>query len=138
MLYTFFQKKLTSLIKKSIDAEQNEMKDKIKKLENEIEWLKTGLVSEVRNNLATQQEPSKIVIEHLSIENVNIDHADLSNNFGNLGIKDLKGQLFIGTTYDKLSTHQKLEKEMSLPAKEKQFSKSPLAPTVNVSSRKGN
>ncbi|PFA63020.1 hypothetical protein CN378_18450 [Bacillus sp. AFS015802] len=135
MLYTFFQKKLTSFIKKRVEEEHHEMNLKIQTLENEIRTLKNGLVSEVTTNLSNRQEPSKIVIEHLSIENVNIEHADLSNNFGNLGIKDLKGQLYIGTTYDKLAANQTIEKDLSLP----QQSKSPStnhSPTVNVTSRK--
>ncbi|XXM72380.1 hypothetical protein ACQ0QQ_00305 [Lysinibacillus sphaericus] len=135
-MYTYLQKKLSSFIKKSIDEEHNELKVKIQALENEVQLLKTSMVSGLKNNLSTRPEPSKIVIEHLSIENVNIDHADLSNNFGNLGIKDLKGQLYIGTTYDKLKQPNEITKELSSsPGETQQPASKHLSPKVNVTSR---
>ncbi|WP_406687774.1 hypothetical protein [Rossellomorea vietnamensis] len=137
MLYTYFQKKLTSYIQKSMNAEQSEMKDKIQALEKEIQSLKQGLASDVKDTLSSQQEPAKIVIEHLSIENVNIDHADLSNNFGNLGIKDLKGQLYIGTTYDKLKPPASIEKELSSPSLDNQMpAPTHHSPKIKVTTRK--
>ncbi|MGG4169341.1 hypothetical protein ABEW00_18010 [Rossellomorea vietnamensis] len=112
------------------------MKDKIQALEKEIQSLKKGLASDVKNTISSQQEPTKIVIEHLSIENVNIDHADLSNNFGNLGIKDLKGQLYIGTTYDKLQHPASMEKKLSLSSQPNQTPPSTHpSPKVKVTSR---
>ena len=32
-----------------------------------------------------------MIIEHVTIENLNIENADLSNNFGQLGINELAG-----------------------------------------------
>ncbi|WHY72792.1 hypothetical protein [Fictibacillus enclensis] len=40
-----------------------------------------------------------VVIEHINIETLRIDKYDLTNNFANLGIKDLNGKLNIGANY---------------------------------------
>ncbi|SDN24068.1 hypothetical protein SAMN04488137_3710 [Fictibacillus solisalsi] len=40
-----------------------------------------------------------VVIEHINIETLRIDKYDLTNNFANLGIKDLSGKLNIGANY---------------------------------------
>lgn len=40
-----------------------------------------------------------VVIEHINIETLRIDKYDLTNNFANLGIKDLHGKLNIGANY---------------------------------------
>lgn len=47
-----------------------------------------------------------IMIEHINIETLRVDKYELSNNFANLGIKDLKGKLNIGANYGQGMTVQ--------------------------------
>lgn len=42
-----------------------------------------------------------LYVEKIHIETLHMKEVDLSNNLGQLGVKDLTGQLFIGTTYGK-------------------------------------
>ncbi|MFC3343497.1 hypothetical protein [Paenibacillus abyssi] len=46
-----------------------------------------------------EKSDAQIVIEHLHIEHFKVDKVDYENNFGALGIKELKGQLNIGANY---------------------------------------
>lgn len=44
-----------------------------------------------------QDAPASIQVEHLQVEKIIIEKLDYSNNFGQLGIKELTGKLNIGT-----------------------------------------
>jgi hypothetical protein len=75
---------------------------KIASLEMNIEELKKTLsANEEINQHGTEskmQEPP-IIIEKITIEKIILDKFELNNNFGQLGIKELKGKLNIGATY---------------------------------------
>lgn len=60
----------------------------LKQLQAELSELK-------KDNVSTPP----VVIEHINIETLRIDKYDLTNNFANLGIKDLSGKLNIGANY---------------------------------------
>lgn len=49
--------------------------------------------------LEERQTQPAIVIQSLSIEKVVVEHVDLNNNLGQLGIRDLSGKLNIGAAY---------------------------------------
>ncbi|MCZ8514048.1 hypothetical protein O9H85_16780 [Paenibacillus filicis] len=58
---------------------------------------------EARLRTLTADKPAEaapaIVIEHLSIEKLVVEKLEHSNNFGALGIKELKGKLNIGVNH---------------------------------------
>lgn len=110
MIFSYFQRKLTSFSKKDITDEQIQLKQSLHQLQKEIESLKSQLETKSAQQNTNPPEEKKIVIEKLIIETLNIENADLSNNFGNLGIRELQGQLYIGTTYDSLKTKENIEK----------------------------
>lgn len=43
------------------------------------------------------ESPASVHVEHLQVEKIIIEKLDYSNNFGQLGIKELTGKLNIGT-----------------------------------------
>ncbi|PLS01546.1 hypothetical protein [Neobacillus cucumis] len=89
------------LIFKKNDYEQ-ELKDKLISLEIHIEELKKSLQSSQEQGLQEGEAKAKdppIIIEKINIEKVILDKYELNNNFGQLGIKELKGKLNIGATY---------------------------------------
>jgi hypothetical protein len=68
-----------------------------------------------------------IEIHHLQIDHITIEHLDYSNNFGQLGIKELSGKLNIGSTYEgelpqefKEKLSQKIKKQAKVNLKAKQ------------------
>ncbi|TDL80097.1 hypothetical protein [Peribacillus frigoritolerans] len=98
MLFNYFKKKLlSSLIEETLNERVKLMK-KVDFLEKEVSSLVKQLAKEQVKDVF-QSESRSIIIENVTIENLNIDSADLSSNFGQLGIKELSGQLNIGTTY---------------------------------------
>jgi predicted nuclease with TOPRIM domain len=99
MLLQFLKKKILSRFIEETKREQTKLRDKLESLEKEMSELKKRLNTETVNQIIEHPEKTKVIIEHITIENLNIENADLSNNFGQLGIKDLSGQLYIGTTY---------------------------------------
>jgi hypothetical protein len=86
----------------SKDDYEKELKKKISTLEMNIEDLKK-LVSliqkEEKDQTAEKQKEPPIVIEKIHIHKIVLDKYELNNNFGQLGIKELKGKLNIGATY---------------------------------------
>jgi hypothetical protein len=92
---------------------EKELKKKLSSLEMKIEELKKSLQSLQEQNpqdkvMETKDPP--IIIEKINIEKIIIDKYELNNNFGQLGIKELKGKLNIGATYGSEFT-PKLEDE---------------------------
>jgi hypothetical protein len=67
------------------------------------------------------QPRQSIVVEKIMVEKVLLDKIDLSNNFGQLGIKDLTGHLNIGTTYsaDSDQVDEEVKDLFSVKLKEK-------------------
>ncbi|MED4210864.1 hypothetical protein [Priestia megaterium] len=69
------------------------------------------------------QPKQSIVVEKIMVEKVLLDKIDLSNNFGQLGIKDLTGHLNIGTTYsaDSDQVDEEVKDLFSVKLKEKKI-----------------
>jgi hypothetical protein len=89
------------LIFKKNDYEK-ELKNKLISLELNIEELKKSLQTSQEKGLLEGEVKSKdppIIIEKINIEKIILDKYELNNNFGQLGIKELKGKLNIGATY---------------------------------------
>jgi hypothetical protein len=61
-----------------------------------------------------QESPASVKVEHLQVEKIIIEKLDYSNNFGQLGIKELTGKLNIGT-----NTEGDFSKEIAEKLKEK-------------------
>lgn len=83
---------------------EKSLKKKLTSLENDIEEMKKTLsvIQEqekgVQEKTVISKEPP-IIIEKINIEKIILDKYELNNNFGQLGIKELKGKLNIGATY---------------------------------------
>ncbi|SCW79135.1 hypothetical protein SAMN04487970_104822 [Paenibacillus tianmuensis] len=56
-------------------------------------------LNQLMEKLEDQQTQPAIVIQSLSIEKVVVEHIDLNNNLGQLGIRELSGKLNIGAAY---------------------------------------
>jgi hypothetical protein len=80
-----------------------ELKMKVKLLESNLNSLKNDLKDfQEKANLQKDEQIIKeppIIIEKINIEKIILDKYELNNNFGQLGIKELKGKLNIGATY---------------------------------------
>ncbi|MTH53821.1 hypothetical protein GKZ89_10435 [Bacillus mangrovi] len=85
---------------------------KLNKLENDL-----AAVKEQLNSLkAGSSDPIPAVyIQNLHVQHVDMKEVDLSNNFGSLGIKDLPGQLNIGTVYGKTKDTEDISGEDKQP-----------------------
>ncbi|MBO0962761.1 hypothetical protein J1P26_24010 [Neobacillus sp. MM2021_6] len=83
---------------------EKNLKKKLASLENDLEEMKKALsvIQEqekgVQETTVITKEPP-IIIEKINIEKIILDKYELNNNFGQLGIKELKGKLNIGATY---------------------------------------
>ncbi|MEH7419536.1 hypothetical protein V7266_30350 [Neobacillus drentensis] len=89
------------LIFKKNDYEK-ELKNKLISLELNIEELKKSLQISQEKVISEGEGKIKdppIIIEKINIEKIILDKYELNNNFGQLGIKELKGKLNIGATY---------------------------------------
>ncbi|EKN65808.1 hypothetical protein BABA_18637 [Neobacillus bataviensis LMG 21833] len=80
--------------------EEQELKKKLLSLERNIEELKKSL-QDFQEQKPKGNKPTDppIIIEKINIEKIILDKYELNNNFGQLGIKELKGKLNIGATY---------------------------------------
>jgi len=125
------------------DSSLKQLKKKIILLENKLEKFQ-----EMENALQELHEQKKeeviqppIVVERLNVERLIVDKVELNNNFGQLGIKELKGRLNIGATYGEGMAYEHLKKENNdkkeeSSSAEKSFrEKNVQAPKVNVRSR---
>jgi hypothetical protein len=86
----------------SKDDYEKELKKKISFLETNIEELKETIAKiQIENQEQTMSEAKDppIIIEKIHIDKIVLDKYELNNNFGQLGIKELKGKLNIGATY---------------------------------------
>lgn len=124
-------KDLFLLIRKNEQIE--ELKGKIKSLEKEISQMK----KEPKQTETIVEKEPPIIIEKINIERVYLDKYELNNNFGQLGIKELKGRLNIGATYgtDPFKNFPESEeiKEKRNERKEKNEKK---GPEVNIRGKK--
>jgi septum formation inhibitor MinC len=100
------------LIFKKNDYEK-ELKSKLISLELNIEELKKSLLTSQQQAEGKTKDPP-IIIEKINIEKIILDKYELNNNFGQLGIKELKGKLNIGATYGSEFTPN-IDEEMKKP-----------------------
>jgi hypothetical protein len=76
------------------DSEIHLIQKKLQDLEKQLYTLYEVENKEDKNTL---QPP--IIVEKIHIDRLHVDKFELSNNFGQLGIKELKGKLNIGANY---------------------------------------
>lgn len=58
-----------------------------------------------------QLEGQPIIFQEIHVDKLFMDKYEQTNNLGQLGIKELTGQLYIGTTYDKAVIPDELAEE---------------------------
>ncbi|MCM3568877.1 hypothetical protein [Neobacillus mesonae] len=128
---------------------ENEIRKKLSILELNIKELEEALHG-LKNQNQNQNEPEQdaktkdapIIIEKINIEKIILDKYELNNNFGQLGIKELKGKLNIGATYGSEFTPKMDEEDIEKQEKEKREKKeeSPAedrqGPKINFKSNK--
>jgi hypothetical protein len=125
----------------SKDDYEKELKKKITALETNIDELKKIVESIQTENLeqtiAVQKEPP-IIIEKIHIDKILLDKYELNNNFGQLGIKELKGKLNIGATYGSEFVPSLKEEENNRAATQKKPEKNSTGegPKVNILAKK--
>jgi hypothetical protein len=103
------------------DYEKIELKKKIASLEMNMEELKKSVMEWEKkrtSEVPVKSEEPPIIIEKINIEKIILDKYELNNNFGQLGIKELKGKLNIGATYGSDFTHKLKEEESSETVKD--------------------
>jgi hypothetical protein len=79
-----------------------ELENKIASLERnllEIKMAVTKIEENTPAHYSGKPADPPIIIEKINIEKIVVDKYELNNNFGQLGIKELKGKLNIGATY---------------------------------------
>jgi hypothetical protein len=117
---------------------EKELKKKIHSLEMKVEKLQHTLIGieEKTIDTTTKQPEPPIIIEKINIEKIILDKYELNNNFGQLGIKELKGKLNIGATYGSEFTPKPdgEEKENSV-RREKIKKPSKNGPKINIHSK---
>lgn len=124
------------------DNEKIELKKKIASLEMNMEELKKLVLeweTKKSKEVSVTGEPP-IIIEKINIEKIILDKYELNNNFGQLGIKELKGKLNIGATYGSEFTPKINEEENSERADPEKMKK-PIknehnGPKVNLKANK--
>ncbi|WP_040340710.1 hypothetical protein [Fictibacillus macauensis] len=72
------------------------------------------------SSLQNEQKEASVIIEKVHIDQLHIDKYELSNNFANLGIKDLTGKLNIGANYGSSLTAAEVEAAAARNGAEKQ------------------
>ncbi|GIN84957.1 hypothetical protein J6TS2_13430 [Heyndrickxia sporothermodurans] len=108
-----------SLLKQIIDNEISSLKQMIESLENRFNLIEKEYLiikqqteeneknimnlektlSEAMSQTKNEQQP--IVIQEINVEKILLDKYEQTNNFGQLGVKEISGQLNIGATYGK-------------------------------------
>jgi hypothetical protein len=120
---------------------EKDLTKKLSSLESNIEELKKSLLTfqeQKQQQMAVKTNDPPIIIEKINIEKIILDKYELNNNFGQLGIKELKGKLNIGATYGSDFT-PKMDAEESKEIRRKEKSKSPspeMSPKVNIHAKK--
>jgi hypothetical protein len=96
------------------DYEKIELKKKVASLEMNMEELKKSFLKwemQKTQEIPVKTQDPPIIIEKINIEKIILDKYELNNNFGQLGIKELKGKLNIGATYGSEYTPKLNEEE---------------------------
>ncbi|WP_066061601.1 hypothetical protein [Neobacillus soli] len=125
----------------SKNDDKKELKEKLLSLEMNLKELKKTLQTlqeQTSPDKAAKHRDPPIIIEKINIEKIILDKYELNNNFGQLGIKELKGKLNIGATYGS-EYSPNLEDEESAEEKEKdkkvKMSAAQMGPKVNIKTK---
>ncbi len=121
----------------SKDDYEFELKKKISALELNIEELKktVATIQKVdQKEIVSEPKEPPIIIERIHIDKIVLDKYELNNNFGQLGIKELKGKLNIGATYGSEFVPKPSEEKnkRSMPNKKLAKVDSDKGPKVNI------
>ncbi len=125
------------------DSSLKQLKKKVIYLEKKLEKYQEmeSAVQELHKQKKEEVLQPPIVVERLNVEKLIVDKVELNNNFGQLGIKELKGRLNIGATYGEGAVYEHLKKENkekneeSSSAERSIRKKNVQAPKVNVRAR---
>ncbi|MDQ0197739.1 hypothetical protein [Neobacillus ginsengisoli] len=119
---------------------EKDLTKKLSSLESNIEELKKSLLTfqeQKQPQTIEKANDPPIIIEKINIEKIILDKYELNNNFGQLGIKELKGKLNIGATYGSEFTPKMEAENNEIRRKEKNKSPSPeKSPKVNIYAKK--
>jgi hypothetical protein len=120
---------------------ETELKIKLKFLESNLISLKDE-IKEIREKAIWRKYEQKseppIIIEKINIEKIILDKYELNNNFGQLGIKELKGKLNIGATYGSEFTPKldEDEGEKEKTSEEKIRKPEEKGPNINIKAKR--
>lgn len=120
---------------------EKDLKKKLSSLESNIEELKKSLLlfqEQKQPQAEVKANDPPIIIEKINIEKIIFDKYELNNNFGQLGIKELKGKLNIGATYGSEFT-PKIDDEEKEEIRKKDWSKASSTekgPKVNINAKR--
>lgn len=120
---------------------EKELRKKLSFLEMNIAELEKSL-HDLQNQKQSEKERKTteppIIIEKINIEKVILDKYELNNNFGQLGIKELKGKLNIGATYGSefAPMLNEEEKEPEIEKEKVKTAAEERGPKVNIKTKK--
>ena len=120
---------------------EKDLKKKLAYLEMNIEELKKSALEWEKlktNETVTKTQEPPIIIEKITIEKIILDKFELNNNFGQLGIKELKGKLNIGATYGSDFPPMSDEEGKEEKNQKQKFKKPPQenGPKVNIQAKR--
>ncbi|WML44929.1 hypothetical protein [Neobacillus sp. PS3-40] len=114
-----------------LETNLNNLKDQLSEMKEKVN---------LKNPEQTKDPP--IIIERINIEKIVLDKYELNNNFGQLGIKELKGKLNIGATYGSDFTPNLDEENEEEQQKEKEKTRNVKArnstgngPNINIKAK---
>ncbi|WLR43361.1 hypothetical protein LC087_04030 [Bacillus carboniphilus] len=111
---------------------QPQQEKSTKDLENKIDHL-TEKIEELK-------QKQSVIVEQINVDKIIIEKYEQSNNFGQLGIKQLEGKLNIGATYsydkDELKKSEKEEQPKEQANQKQSKGKKQTNPKVRMRSRK--
>ncbi|TGB01982.1 hypothetical protein [Halobacillus salinus] len=73
-------------------------KEEIEELQRQLAMIHTEL-EKLQKRESPRPAETMYIVEKLNVERLRVDKFELHNNFGALGIKELKGKLNIGANY---------------------------------------
>ncbi|MED4204030.1 hypothetical protein [Neobacillus mesonae] len=123
---------------------EKELRKKLSLMELNIKELEAALhalQNQKKVDQGTKTNEPPIIIEKINIEKIILDKYELNNNFGQLGIKELKGKLNIGATYGGEFTPMMKNEEEEELKKEKEKAEKPVSehergPKINIKAKK--
>ncbi|RDI43171.1 hypothetical protein [Falsibacillus pallidus] len=123
--------------KKKQSADWHRLEKKIDRLSHSLEKIQKTQISildQYKEAAHGDGEHSKINIENLNVDKVIVESLEYSNNFGQLGIKELTGKLNIGTSYEGKSS-KKLKNKKTKQESEEREAASPI-PKLTMKAKK--